>query len=96
MAGLAATLAVQEGVQMHGGVGMTDDFDIGLFKRGRVLPRCSATPTITPTRWRASTATDISSRVPFRPSARQARKASWISGPLPSLEPFGKEKKPST
>lgn len=38
MAGLAATLAVQEGVQMHGGVGMTDEFDIGLYmKRARVL-----------------------------------------------------------
>jgi alkylation response protein AidB-like acyl-CoA dehydrogenase len=31
-------LAVQEGVQMHGGMGMTDEFDIGLFmKRARVL-----------------------------------------------------------
>jgi acyl-CoA dehydrogenase len=30
-------LAVQEGVQMHGGIGMTDEFDIGLFmKRARV------------------------------------------------------------
>jgi alkylation response protein AidB-like acyl-CoA dehydrogenase len=38
MAGLVATLAVQEGVQIHGGVGMTDAFDIGLYmKRGRVL-----------------------------------------------------------
>ncbi len=38
MTGLATTLAVQEGVQMHGGMGMTDEFDIGLFmKRGRVL-----------------------------------------------------------
>lgn len=37
-AGRAATLAVQEGVQMHGGMGMTDEFDIGLFmKRARVL-----------------------------------------------------------
>lgn len=36
-AGLSATLAVQEGVQMHGGIGMTDEFDIGLFmKRVRV------------------------------------------------------------
>ncbi len=36
-AGTTATLAVQEGVQMHGGVGMTDEFDIGLFmKRARV------------------------------------------------------------
>jgi acyl-CoA dehydrogenase len=36
-AGSAATLAVQEAVQMHGGVGMTDEFDIGLFmKRARV------------------------------------------------------------
>lgn len=37
-AGLSATRAVQEGVQMHGGIGMTDEFDIGLFmKRARVL-----------------------------------------------------------
>jgi alkylation response protein AidB-like acyl-CoA dehydrogenase len=37
-AGLSATRAVQEAVQMHGGIGMTDDLDIGLFmKRARVL-----------------------------------------------------------
>lgn len=37
-AGRVAELAVQEGVQMHGGVGMTDEFDIGLYmKRVRVL-----------------------------------------------------------
>jgi alkylation response protein AidB-like acyl-CoA dehydrogenase len=36
-AGTSATRAVQEGVQMHGGIGMTDEFDIGLFmKRVRV------------------------------------------------------------
>ncbi len=36
-AGSTATLAVQEGVQMHGGMGMTDQFDIGFFmKRTRV------------------------------------------------------------
>ena len=36
-AGASATLAVQEAVQMHGGVGMTDAFDIGFFmKRARV------------------------------------------------------------
>ncbi|GEC57427.1 isovaleryl-CoA dehydrogenase [Bradyrhizobium elkanii] len=36
-AGTTATLAVQEGVQMHGGMGMTDQFDIGFFmKRARV------------------------------------------------------------
>ncbi|MEA2883699.1 MAG: hypothetical protein QOH32_2955 [Bradyrhizobium sp.] len=36
-AGQTATLAVQEGVQMHGGMGMTDQFDIGFFmKRARV------------------------------------------------------------
>src|SRR4051794_13851948 len=36
-AGATATLAVQEGVQMHGGMGMTDQFDIGFFmKRARV------------------------------------------------------------
>ncbi len=38
MTGLATTLAVQEGVQMHGGIGMTDEYDIGFFmKRARVL-----------------------------------------------------------
>jgi alkylation response protein AidB-like acyl-CoA dehydrogenase len=38
VAGEASLLAVQEGVQMHGGIGMTDEHDIGLFmKRQRVL-----------------------------------------------------------
>jgi len=33
-----ANRAVQEGVQMHGGIGMTDEIDIGLYlKRARVL-----------------------------------------------------------
>jgi len=37
-AGRTAALAVQEGVQMHGGIGMTDEHDIGLFmKRETVL-----------------------------------------------------------
>ena len=37
-AGRSATLAVQEGVQMHGGMGMTDAFEMGFFmKRARVL-----------------------------------------------------------
>ncbi|WP_228243504.1 acyl-CoA dehydrogenase family protein [Porphyrobacter sp. GA68] len=36
--GKAAGLAVKEGVQMHGGVGMTDEYDIGLYmKRDRAL-----------------------------------------------------------
>lgn len=35
---LTANRAVQEGVQMHGGMGMTDELDVGLFmKRARVL-----------------------------------------------------------
>ena len=38
MTALATTLSVQEGVQMHGGVGMTDEYDIGFYmKRARVL-----------------------------------------------------------
>ncbi|MGJ3648878.1 acyl-CoA dehydrogenase family protein [Sphingomonas sp. GlSt437] len=38
MTSLATTLAVQEGIQMHGGIGMTDEYDIGFYmKRGRVL-----------------------------------------------------------
>ncbi|HET7794800.1 MAG TPA: acyl-CoA dehydrogenase family protein [Rhizobacter sp.] len=37
-AGSTATLAVQEGVQLHGGMGMTDEFEMGFFmKRARVL-----------------------------------------------------------
>lgn len=37
-AGRTATLAVQEAVQMHGGMGMTDAFEFGFFmKRARVL-----------------------------------------------------------
>ena len=36
-ASASANLAVQEAVQMHGGIGMTDEVDIGLFmKRARV------------------------------------------------------------
>ncbi len=36
-AGKSGELAVQEAVQMHGGVGMTDEFDVGLYmKRMRV------------------------------------------------------------
>lgn len=36
--GDTANLAVREGVQMHGGVGMTDEYDIGLYmKRDRAL-----------------------------------------------------------
>ena len=38
MTGLATTLSVQEGLQMHGGIGMTDEYDIGFYmKRARVL-----------------------------------------------------------
>jgi len=34
----AAGLAVKEGVQMHGGIGMTDEYDVGLYmKRDRAL-----------------------------------------------------------
>jgi alkylation response protein AidB-like acyl-CoA dehydrogenase len=37
-AGLACNLAVREGLQMHGGIGMTDEYDIGLYmKRDRSL-----------------------------------------------------------
>jgi alkylation response protein AidB-like acyl-CoA dehydrogenase len=37
-AGKSCNLAVREGVQMHGGIGMTDEYDIGLYmKRDRAL-----------------------------------------------------------
>ena len=33
-----AARATAEGIQMHGGIGMTDDFDIGFFfKRAKIL-----------------------------------------------------------
>jgi alkylation response protein AidB-like acyl-CoA dehydrogenase len=32
-AGDTATLAVNEAVQMHGGIGMTDEFEIGFFMK---------------------------------------------------------------
>ncbi len=32
-AGRVSTLAVQEGVQMHGGIGMTDEYDVGLYMK---------------------------------------------------------------
>ena len=32
-----STLAVQEGVQMHGGIGMTDEHDIGLYMKREVV-----------------------------------------------------------
>jgi len=36
-----AQLATNEGIQMHGGVGMTDEYDIGLYiKRARVAQHC--------------------------------------------------------
>ena len=38
MTGMATMLSVQEGVQMHGGISMTDEYDIGFYmKRQRVL-----------------------------------------------------------
>ncbi len=44
-AGRSAALAVQEGVQMHGGIGMTDEHDIGLFmKREAVLSELFGSP----------------------------------------------------
>ena len=36
-AGRSAALAVQEGVQMHGGIGMTDEHDIGLYMKREVV-----------------------------------------------------------
>ena len=44
-AGKVARLAVQEGVQMHGGIGMTDEHDIGLYmKRDAVLGELFGSP----------------------------------------------------
>jgi alkylation response protein AidB-like acyl-CoA dehydrogenase len=44
-AGRTAKLAVQEGVQMHGGIGMTDEHDIGLYmKREAVVGELFGSP----------------------------------------------------
>ncbi|MDQ3145027.1 MAG: acyl-CoA/acyl-ACP dehydrogenase [Pseudomonadota bacterium] len=44
-AGRVAALSVQEGVQMHGGIGMTDEHDIGLYmKREAVLGELFGSP----------------------------------------------------
>jgi alkylation response protein AidB-like acyl-CoA dehydrogenase len=44
-AGRSAALAVQESVQMHGGIGMTDEHDIGLYmKREAVLAELFGSP----------------------------------------------------
>ena len=44
-AGRSAALAVQEGVQMHGGIGMSDEHDIGLYmKREAVLSELFGSP----------------------------------------------------
>jgi alkylation response protein AidB-like acyl-CoA dehydrogenase len=44
-AGKVAGLAVKEGVQMHGGIGMTDEYDIGLYmKRERALAEFMGDP----------------------------------------------------
>ena len=44
-AGRVSALAVQEGVQMHGGIGMTDEHDIGLYmKRDAVLSELFGSP----------------------------------------------------
>jgi len=44
-AGRVSALAVQEGVQMHGGIGMTDEHDIGLYmKREAVLSELFGSP----------------------------------------------------
>ena len=46
-AGRVSALAVQEGVQMHGGIGMTDEHDIGLYmKREAVLSRAVRLPAL--------------------------------------------------
>ena len=52
----SAALAVQEGVQMHGGIGMTDEHDIGLYmKREAVLSELFGSP-----RYHAARVADLS------------------------------------
>jgi alkylation response protein AidB-like acyl-CoA dehydrogenase len=37
MSCMATRLAVQEGVQMHGGIGMTDEYDVGFFMKRQIV-----------------------------------------------------------
>ena len=47
---------------MHGGMGMTDEFEIGFFmKRARVLQELFGDATSTPTGWRGAEVIDASS-----------------------------------
>jgi hypothetical protein len=42
-----------EGIQMHGGVGMTDEYDIGLYyKRAQAAGEFWAMTPLTPVKWR--------------------------------------------
>jgi alkylation response protein AidB-like acyl-CoA dehydrogenase len=51
-----SALAVQEGVQMHGGIGMTDEHDVGLYmKREAVLSELFGSP-----RYHASRVAELS------------------------------------
>jgi alkylation response protein AidB-like acyl-CoA dehydrogenase len=57
----AAILATDEAIQMHGGIGMTDDVDIGLFaKRARVASSIFGTPEQTVSRF----SEELSARFP--------------------------------
>ncbi len=79
MTAMATTLAVNEGVQMHGGIGMTDAYDIGFYmKRARVLTELWGDAVSMPTGWRSPPAIDRSGQAgrrtgrPRRPCAQQA------------------------
>jgi alkylation response protein AidB-like acyl-CoA dehydrogenase len=59
LACMTADRAVCEAVQIHGGMGMTDELDIGLFmKRVRTLQNCWAMPTSTRRAWPHKAATE--------------------------------------
>ncbi|MGT2490079.1 acyl-CoA dehydrogenase family protein [Cupriavidus basilensis] len=67
-AGNTATLAVQEGVQMHGGIGMTDEFEIGFYMEARLRRADTARRHRTSTRIRWGRAARLLRAPPAAPS----------------------------
>ena len=74
-----ACVATAECLQMHGGIGMTDEFDIGLFlKRARSIRCCSETPRFMPIAWRRCWAIEgRGSAAASRPIAEEPYQRPW-------------------
>ena len=103
----SSALAVQEGVQMHGGIGMTDEHDIGLYmKRDAVLGELFGDIYPSPRTGVAARARAADSRStrqppellrnpPMMPRMNEVTRASWIF-PSGSLQPKYRPPQPTS